>query len=125
MMNCKKALQEANGDMNPRRRAGASEGIPTGREKKAGRTAAEGSIGSYIHTGSPVVGVLLELNWRNRFFVAAVMSSRIAAHVAMQIAACSQHRIHQHRSDFQRRSLSAEKVIRNGPRRPRPVSPTR
>ena len=35
-------------------------------EKKSGRVAAEGSIGSYIHTGSRV-GVLLELNCETEF----------------------------------------------------------
>ncbi|HYH84159.1 MAG TPA: elongation factor Ts, partial [Pyrinomonadaceae bacterium] len=60
MMECKKALQEAEGNEDQaveilRKRGLASAG------KKAGRIAAEGVVGSYIHMGGKV-GVLVEVN---------------------------------------------------------------
>ena len=58
MMNCKKALTECDGDIEKATEWLRQKGISTA-EKKSGRTAAEGSIGSYIHTGARV-GVLVE-----------------------------------------------------------------
>lgn len=86
MMNCKKALQEANGDMTKATEWLRQKGIATA-EKKAGRTAAEGSIGSYIHTGARV-GVLLELNCETDFVARGDVFQDLLRNVAMQIAAC-------------------------------------
>ena len=60
MMDCKKALVENKGDMEKSIEWLRQKGIASA-EKKSGRVAAEGAVGSYIHTGSRV-GVLLELN---------------------------------------------------------------
>jgi len=60
MMDCKKALSESNGDTVKAIEWLRQKGIASA-EKKAGRTAAEGAIGSYIHTGARV-GVLVEIN---------------------------------------------------------------
>ncbi|NQV10850.1 MAG: translation elongation factor Ts [Cyanobacteria bacterium] len=86
MMNCKKALQEAKGDMTKATEWLRQKGIATA-EKKAGRTAAEGSIGSYIHTGARV-GVLLELNCETDFVARGDVFQDLLRNVAMQIAAC-------------------------------------
>jgi elongation factor Ts len=61
-------------------------GIATA-EKKAGRTAAEGSIGSYIHTGARV-GVLVEVNCETDFVARGELFQELVRNVAMQIAAC-------------------------------------
>ena len=63
MMDCKKALAESAGNTEKAIEWLRQKGIASA-EKKAGRTAAEGAVGSYIHTGARV-GVLGEL--RNRF----------------------------------------------------------
>ena len=60
MMDCKKALNETDGNVEKAVEWLRKKGIASA-DKKSGRVAAEGSIGSYIHTGSRV-GVLLELN---------------------------------------------------------------
>ena len=60
MMDCKKALNETDGNLDKAVEWLRKKGIASA-EKKSGRVAAEGSIGSYIHTGSRV-GVLIELN---------------------------------------------------------------
>ena len=86
MMNCKKALAENAGDMTKAAEWLRQKGIATA-EKKAGRTAAEGSIGSYIHTGARV-GVLLELNCETDFVARGDVFQELLRNVAMQIAAC-------------------------------------
>ena len=65
MMDCKKALAESGGDMTKAAEWLRQKGIATA-EKKAGRTAAEGAVGSYIHTGARV-GVLVEVNCETDF----------------------------------------------------------
>ena len=60
MMDCKKALAATEGDANKAVEWLRQKGIASA-EKKSGRTAAEGAIGSYIHTGARV-GVLIEIN---------------------------------------------------------------
>ena len=65
MMDCKKALNETDGNVEKALEWLRKKGIASA-EKKSGRVAAEGSIGSYIHTGSRV-GVLLELNCETDF----------------------------------------------------------
>ena len=60
MMDCKKALKESDGDLTKASEWLRQKGIASA-EKKAGRTAAEGAVGSYIHTGARV-GVLVEVN---------------------------------------------------------------
>merc|ERR1711990_850901 len=56
-------------------------------EKKSGRVAAEGSIGSYIHTGARV-GVLLELNCETDFVARGDIFQSLLKDVSMQVAAC-------------------------------------
>ena len=86
MMDCKKALNETDGDINKAIEWLRKKGIASA-EKKSGRVAAEGSIGSYIHTGSRV-GVLLELNCETDFVARGEIFQSLLKDVAMQIAAC-------------------------------------
>ena len=65
MMDCKKALAATEGDANKAVEWLRQKGIASA-EKKSGRTAAEGAIGSYIHTGARV-GVLVEVNCETDF----------------------------------------------------------
>ena len=86
MMDCKKALAETSGDVSKAIEWLRQKGIASA-EKKSGRVAAEGSIGSYIHTGSRV-GVLLELNCETDFVARGDIFKGLLRDVAMQIAAC-------------------------------------
>ncbi|MFM7674055.1 MAG: translation elongation factor Ts [Synechococcus sp.] len=86
MMDCKKALAESGGDMTKASEWLRQKGIASA-EKKAGRTAAEGSIGSYIHTGARV-GVLVEVNCETDFVARGEVFQELLRNVAMQIAAC-------------------------------------
>ncbi|MFN9872754.1 MAG: translation elongation factor Ts [Cyanobacteriota bacterium] len=86
MMDCKKALTEAKGDTEKAIEWLRQKGIASA-EKKAGRTAAEGAIGSYIHTGARV-GVLVEVNCETDFVARGEIFQELLRNVAMQIAAC-------------------------------------
>ena len=87
MMECKKALESSNGDME--------KAVQTLREQgqaraasKAGRTAKEGIVYSYIHPGDRL-GVLLELNCETDFVARTEDFRNLAKDLAMQIAAAS------------------------------------
>ncbi len=86
MMDCKKALKETDGNVEKALEWLRKKGIASA-EKKSGRIATEGSIGSYIHTGSRV-GVLLELNCETDFVARGDMFQSLLKDVSMQVAAC-------------------------------------
>jgi len=86
MMDCKKALNETEGILDKALEWLSKKGIASA-EKKSGRVAAEGSIGSYIHTGSRV-GVLLELNCETDFVARGDIFQSLLKDVSMQVAAC-------------------------------------
>ena len=85
VMDCKRALTEAAGDMEKAKEVLKQQGLDRA-EKKAGRVAAQGLVESYIHAGGRI-GVLVELNCESDF-VARTDDFRALAHdLAMQIAA--------------------------------------
>ncbi len=85
MMDCKKALEEAGGDLEKAvdilRKKGAAKA-----DKRAGREASEGWIGSYIHFDGSV-GVLVELNCETDFVARTDDFQALAKEVAVHIAA--------------------------------------
>jgi elongation factor Ts len=82
MMDCKRALEEAGGDMDKASEILRKKGIAKA-EKRAGRTASQGLVVSYIHHNQQV-GVLLELNCETDFVARneAFQQLDIALHVA-------------------------------------------
>ncbi len=85
MMECKKALVEANGDIAEgevilRKRGIAAAG------KKAGRATKQGLIGSYIHAGGQL-GVMVEVNCESDFVARTDDFKELVHDVAMHIAA--------------------------------------
>jgi elongation factor Ts len=85
MMDCKKALVETGGDMDKAVEWLRKKGISSA-EKKAGRTANEGLIESYIHPGSRL-GVLIEVNCETDFVAKTPEFRALVKDLAMQIAA--------------------------------------
>lgn len=85
MMNCKKALQECEGDFDKAVEALRQKGLASA-DKKAGRQASEGVIESYIHTGGKL-GVLVEVNCETDFVARREEFQDLARNLAMQIAA--------------------------------------
>jgi len=87
MMDCKKALEEAGGDLEKAvdilRKKGAAKA-----DKRAGREASEGWIGSYVHFDGSV-GVLVELNCETDFVARTDDFQGLAKEIAVHIAAVS------------------------------------
>jgi elongation factor Ts len=86
MMDCKKALQEANGDIEKAIESLKQKGLASA-NKKSSRIASEGLIESYIHMGGKL-GVMVELNCETDFVARNPDFQELARNVAMQIAAC-------------------------------------
>jgi elongation factor Ts len=86
MMNCKKALQESEGDFEKAVESLRQKGLASA-DKKAGRQASEGLIEAYIHTGGKL-GVLVEVNCETDFVARRPEFQQLAKNIAMQIAAC-------------------------------------
>ena len=88
MMDCKKALQEANGDIAKAEEALKKKGLVTA-AKKSGRIATEGIVEAYIHMGGKL-GILVEVNCETDFVARRSEFQELARSIAMQIAACPQ-----------------------------------
>ncbi|PMB24493.1 translation elongation factor Ts [Fischerella thermalis] len=86
MMDCKKALKENDGDLAKAEEWLRKKGIAKA-GAKADRVAAEGLVGSYIHTGGRV-GVLVEVNCETDFVARREEFQTLVRNIAMQIAAC-------------------------------------
>jgi len=87
MMDCKAALVEANGDLEKAREFLRKRGLAAA-AKKAGRTASEGVIGTYIHPGSRI-GVMVEVNCETDFVARTPEFQSLVKDVAMHVAAAS------------------------------------
>ncbi len=86
MMDCKKALSESGGDSEKAIEWLRQKGMASA-NKKEGRVAAEGLVGSYIHTGGRV-GVLIEINCETDFVARREEFQELVRNIAMQVAAC-------------------------------------
>ena len=85
IMDAKRALEAADGDMQAAAQALMEKGLASV-AKRAGRDAAEGVIEAYIHTGSRV-GSLVELNCETDFVARTPEFKAFARDLAMQVAA--------------------------------------
>jgi elongation factor Ts len=85
MMDCKKALVEAAGDAEQAVDLLRKKGLAAA-AKKAGRIAAEGAVGSYIHAGGKL-GVLVEVNCETDFVARTEPFQELVKDIAMHIAA--------------------------------------
>jgi len=85
LMDCKKALQEVDGDLDKATEYLRKNGLAKA-AKKAGRAATEGAVVSYIHSNNRV-GVLLEVNCETDFVAATDGFKDFCKDVALQIAA--------------------------------------
>jgi elongation factor Ts len=85
MMDCKAALKEAAGDMNGAIEVLRKKGLKDV-GKRAGKTAAEGTIGVYIHAGGQVVAIV-ELNCETDFVARGDEFQEAAKSIALHVAA--------------------------------------
>src|ERR687896_1378341 len=85
MMECKKALTEAEGNEERAIEILRERGLASAK-KKEGRVAAEGVVGSYIHMGGKV-GVLVEVNCETDFVARGEEFQQLVKDIAMHVAA--------------------------------------
>ena len=85
MMDCKKALTEADGNMEKATEILREKGLAAA-AKKSGRIAAEGVVASYIHMGGRI-GVLVEVNCETDFVAKTDQFQSFVRDISMQIAA--------------------------------------
>jgi elongation factor Ts len=84
MMDCKRALQETDGDIDKAIELLRQKGLASA-AKRAGRTANQGLIGSYIHFNN-TVGVLVEVNSETDFVANTDEFKQLVKDVALHIA---------------------------------------
>ena len=87
IMDCKRALEESDGDVEQAVEWLRAKGLSTA-AKKAGRAAREGVVASYIHHGARL-GVLLELNCETDFVARTEDFQQLGRELAMQVAGLS------------------------------------
>lgn len=106
MMECKKALTECNGDFEKAidllRQKGLASAV-----KKAGRTASEGLIHSYLHMGK--IGAMVEVNCETDFVARTDDFKELVKDIAMHIAAATP--LYLTRDDVQQDTIEREKEI--------------
>jgi elongation factor Ts len=107
MMECKAVLSEANGNMEEAitllRKRGLAQAA-----KRAGRTTAQGMIGSYIHLGGRI-GVLVEINCESDFVARTDDFNNLVKEVAMHVAAADPKWVR--REDVPADAVEKEKAI--------------
>ena len=106
MMDCKKALTEAEGDFDKAVELLRKKGLAAA-EKKAGRQASEGVIASYIHMDK--IGVLVEVNCETDFVARTDDFKQFVKDIAMHIAASSPRYVK--REDIPEEIINKEKEI--------------
>lgn len=110
MMDCKKALDEANGDVAKASEILREKGLAAAKNK-AGRIATEGLVESYIHAGGRI-GVLVEVNCETDFVAKTDSFREFVKDVAMQIAASNPKYVS--RDQVPQEELDKEKeILRN------------
>jgi elongation factor Ts len=87
IVDCQKALTESGGDVEKAITFLREKGLAAA-AKRAGRSAAQGMVGSYIHGGGKI-GVLLEINCETDFVARTEEFQKLVKDVAMQIAAAN------------------------------------
>ena len=107
MMDCKRALQDADGDMEKAAELLRERGLAAA-GKRAGKVAAEGAVGSYIHMGGKI-GVLVEVNCETDFVANTDKFQEFVKDIAMHIAASSPEYIEP--EDVPQSAIEKEKEI--------------
>jgi len=107
MMDCKKALVEAKGDLAAAETILRKKGAASA-SKKAGREAKEGVIGSYIHVGDKV-GVLVEINCETDFVARNESFRSFVKDVTLQVAAANP--VYVKRDEVPEKVIATEKEV--------------
>lgn len=110
MLDCKKALEEANGDLTKASEILREKGLAAA-AKKGDRIATEGVVESYIHAGGRI-GVLVEVNCETDFVGKTDSFREFVRDIAMQIAATNP--LYVGREEVPQEALDKEReILRN------------
>ena len=107
MMDCKKALQEANGDLAEAEVVLRKRGMASA-AKRAARATKQGLIGTYIHPGAQL-GVMVEVNCESDFVARTDDFQELVHNIAMQVAAADPQFVR--REDVTAEVLEKERAI--------------
>lgn len=107
MLDCKKALEEVNGDLTKAIEFLREKGLAAS-ANKAGRIATEGVVESYIHAGGRI-GVLVEINCETDFVALTDQFKAFARDIAMHIAASNPRYVR--REEVPQEDVEKEKEI--------------
>ena len=110
MMECKAALTEANGNLEEAIALLRTRGLAQA-AKRAGRTTAQGTIGSYLHMGGKI-GVLVEVNCESDFVARTDDFANLVKEIGMHIAAADPKWVR--REDVPPEAIEREKAIYRG-----------
>ena len=123
MMDCKRALEEAEGDVEKAVVLLRERGLAAA-AKRAGREAREGVVASYIHPGGRV-GVLIEVNCETDFVARTDQFQKLVRDLAMQVAGLAPlyvdiERIPEEALAAKRATLEADEALQKKPEAIRP-----
>jgi elongation factor Ts len=107
VVDCKKALNESDGDIDKAITFLREKGLAAA-AKRAGRAAAQGVVGSYIHAGGKI-GVLVEVNCETDFVARTEEFQQLVKDLGMQIAASQPHYVQ--RDDIPAEEVEKERAI--------------
>ncbi|MGH2676244.1 MAG: translation elongation factor Ts, partial [Actinomycetota bacterium] len=107
MMDCKRALEEAEGDVDRAVELLRAKGLAAA-AKRAGRVASEGVVDAYIHGGGRI-GAMVEVNCETDFVANTEEFRALARDIAMQVAAHDPEWVS--RQDVPEESLNQERKI--------------
>ena len=107
MMDCKRALTEARGDLDKAETILRTKGI-AGASKKASRATKEGIVAAYIHLQGKI-GVLVEVNCETDFVAKNEIFRDFVKDITLHIAAA--HPLYVSREDVPARMIAAERAI--------------
>ena len=117
-MDCKRALTEADGDLERATALLRERGLASA-AKKSGREAREGLVSSYIHTGGRV-GVLIEVNCETDFVARTDEFQKLVRDLAVQVAGLAplyvdEERIPSAELEAKKAELLADEAIQKKP----------
>jgi elongation factor Ts len=107
LLDCQKALGEAQGDVEKALRVLREKGLAKA-AKKGSRVATDGAVASYIHPGAKI-GVLVEVNCETDFVARTDEFQQLVRDIAMQVAAASPRWVL--REDVPESELESERAI--------------
>lgn len=107
MMDCKKALNETQGDMEKAEVWLREKGMASA-AKRTGRTAAEGAVASYIHLGGKI-GVLVEVNCETDFVARGEKFQELCKELCLQICSAAPRWVR--REEVPQSVIDQEKMI--------------